>query len=463
MTETGAAEHAEARPKQLLTALRQDIGSPQGLKKLPERVVRAIVRQEDASEVLIKIIQLAIVSLFGFLYLISPKTDAGTAFSPVPYVLGGYLVFTLLGLMWAMYRRMPDWAVYLSIVLDVVLLMSLIFSFHIQYQQPASFFLKAPTLLYVFIFIALRGLRFQPRFVIASGVASALGWLAMVIYVIRVDPSDSMVTRNYVQYMTSNSILLGAEFDKIITILTVTFVLALVLKRGRRLLVEAVAESTAARDLSRFFDEGVATQIRGAAREIAAGEGVKRIAAILNTDIRGFTPLATGMEPGDVIKLLADYQSRIVPVIQKNGGTIDKFLGDGIMATFGATYESDSFAADALTTADEIVAVAEAWEAERRAAGAKPIAVNVSVASGPLVFGAVGGQNRLEYTVIGSAVNLAAKLEKHNKALKARAVTTGETFDLGITQGYSASGKPERVKTDVQGVTGSQEVVVLHY
>lgn len=452
-----------AREPGLLAEIYQDVTTKPSTMSLPGRVMAAISRQEDASEVLIKLIQFAVVVIFGVLYAIAPKTDAGTAFSPVPYVLGGYFAATVFGLIWALNARLPDWAVYVSIVLDMSLLMGLLLSYHIQYEQPASFFLKAPTMLYVFIFIALRSLRFRPRFVLAAGFTAALGWLAMIFYVIKIDPEDSMITRSYVEYLTGNAILLGAEFDKIITILTVTFVLALVLKRGRRLLVQAVAESTAAHDLSRFFDESVATQIRGADHEISAGEGVKCEAAILNVDIRGFTPMAAAMPPDDVMCLLAEYQARIVPLVHKHGGTIDKFLGDGIMSTFGAAQLSDSYAADALRAADEIIEAAELWARERKRKGAEPIEINVSVASGPIVFGAVGGQNRLEYTVIGSAVNLAAKLEKHNKALKARAVTTGETFDKAVAQGYRARGGEDRVGTDVQGVAGRQEVVVLCY
>ena len=271
-----------------------------------------------------------------------------------------------------------------------------------------------------------------------------------------------MITRSYVDYMTSNVILLGAEFDKIIAILTVTAILALALKRGRKLLVDAVAESTAARDLSRFFDESVASQIRGADHEIAAGEGIKRTAAVLNVDIRGFTPLAAGMDPSEVMGLLADYQARIVPVIQRNNGTIDKFLGDGIMATFGATAESATYAADSLRATDEIIEAVDAWDRERRAGGLDPVVVNVSVASGPLVFGAVGGQNRLEYTVIGAAVNLSAKLEKHNKALSARAVTTADSLQLALAQGYQGRDDYRRSSSVVEGVDGNQDVVVLH-
>ena len=447
--------------RQLISQLRQDVSVAGAVASLPKRVVRAIAVREDASEVLIKLIQLVIVSLFGVLYTIAPKTDAGTAFSPVPFVLAGYFVLTLVGLFWALRARLPDWAVYFSIILDMVLLMTLILSFHIQYQQPASFLLKAPALLYVFIFIALRALRFEPRFVVAAGVAGALGWGLMILYVVNIDPEDTMITRSYVEYLTGNSILLGAEFDKIMAILTVTLVLGVALRRGRSLLVDAVAESTAARDLSRFFDEGVANQIRDADQEIAAGDGVKRVAAVLNVDIRGFTPLAGGMEPGDVMHLLADYQARIVPIVQQNNGTIDKFLGDGIMATFGATVDSKSYAADSLRATEQIIEAADAWDRERIEAGLDPIVINVSVACGPLVFGAVGGQNRLEYTVIGAAVNLSAKLEKHNKELNARAVTTGECLEQALAQGFSGRDDYRIVDSHVQGVSGSQSVVVL--
>jgi adenylate cyclase len=99
---------------------------------LPSRINQAIRTQDNSSEVLVKTIQLGVVTVFGVLYLISPKTDAGTAFSPVPVALACYLLFNLAGLVWAVRRGLPNWAVYLSIVIDIALLMVLIWSFHIQ-------------------------------------------------------------------------------------------------------------------------------------------------------------------------------------------------------------------------------------------------------------------------------------------------------------------------------------------
>ncbi len=311
-------------------------------------------------------------------------------------------------------------------------------------MQPASFYLKAPTLLYVFIFIALRALRYEARFILLAGGAAALGWLLMVAYVVIAVPGDTMVTRDYVAYLTSNSILLGAEFDKIISMLMVTAILAMAVTRARSLLVQSVTETTAARELSRFFSPEIAQQITDSENEIAAGQGVEREAAILNVDLRGFTVFAGQVEPDELISVLSEYQSRMVSVIQRHGGCVDKFLGDGIMATFGAAVRNDTFAADAFAAVEGVLAEATSWNNERRAAGKPAMEVNAAVATGRVVFGAVGDTNRLEYTVIGPPANLSAKLEKQNKTEHTQALTTAEALNLAETQGYRPAGRFER-------------------
>ncbi len=334
---------------------------PHRAMALPPRVLAAVRRQENSGEVLVKLIQLTVVGLWTVLYLVAPRTDTGTAFSPVPYALGGYMALNIIGLFWALRRGLPNWAVYVNIVLDIAVLTVLIWSFHVQYRQPPSFYLKAPTLLYIFIFIALRALRFQSRFVIVAGLTAAAGWLALTGYAVIDEPGGMMVTHNYVQYMTSNSVLIGAEVDKIISILMVTAILALALKRANDLLVTAVSEEAAARDLSRFFDTEVAEHIRSSDTAAIAGEGVRREAAILFVDIRGFTPMAAELDGGEVVALLAAYERRVVELVKAHGGTIDKFLGDGIMATFGAVADEPAYAADALRAVDALMAEADGW------------------------------------------------------------------------------------------------------
>jgi len=143
-------------------------------------VVKNIREQEWSSEILMRIVQLVIVVAFGILYFVAPKPHATTTSSLVPAALAIYLALTLFSLFWSLRRELPDWAAYGSIAVDIGLLMVLIWTFHRQYDQPPSFYLKAPTFLYVFIFITLRALRFRPSFVVVAGLATMLAWTVMV-------------------------------------------------------------------------------------------------------------------------------------------------------------------------------------------------------------------------------------------------------------------------------------------
>jgi adenylate cyclase len=178
--------------------------------------------------------------------------------------------------------------------------------------------------------------------------------------------------------------------------------------------------------------------------------------------MRGFTQIASSVPPNALIALLAEYQARLVPVIQRHGGSIDKFLGDGIMASFGAARPSDSYAADALRAVDDLLSEAEAWRAAREAEGRPAPRVGAAVAVGPVLFGAVGDETRLEYTVIGEAVNLAAKLEKHTKTARVRALTTAEAFALACAQGYAPiKDRTSLPQQHVAGVTEPVDLVAL--
>ncbi len=432
-------------------------------EKLPERVIDAIRVQQNASERLVGWFQLAVVILFGLLYTASPKAfSADTPFEPVPWVLSVYLVLTIFRLSFSYRRSLSIPLLYVSVIIDMGLLLGMIWTFHVQYQQPAPFYLKSPTLLYVFIFIALRALRFEVRYVIAAGLFAAVGWILLAAYAIFMAGGFDRVTRDYVYYMTSNSILIGAELDKVITILTVTVILAVAISRARSLLIRAVAESAAAHDLSRFFAPEIARQIIAAELEVKAGQGQVRNAAILNTDIRGFTNVATKVEPDELMQILAEYQSRLVPIIQRHGGAIDKFMGDGIMATFGAAVTTDRFAADALRAADDIMAAVESWKTDCARQGKPALKIGAAVATGSVIFGAVGDATRLEYTVIGDAVNISAKLEKHTKKEGVRALCTAETYRTATAQGYQPPSDRTLLENRmVEGLAEPVDIVVV--
>lgn len=407
----------------------------------PERVRVAIRRSDEQSEVLICLVQIVAIVGFALLYTLSPKAfGMEVMFQPVPVALAAYSLFTGVRLWLALRRRLGAWFLTLSVIVDMAVLMVTIWSFHLQYAAPPGLSLKAPTLMYAFILIALRALRFESRYVLLAGAAAVAGWLVIVAHAVwSAAPGSMSVTRSFAEYASSNRILIGAEIDKIVSLSAVALILAAAVTRARRVLLDATVERQAGAELARFFDPAVASRIRDSAMAIRPGQGVAREASILTTDLRGFTRFAAAASPDATIAILAEYQALLVPLIQRNGGSIDKYLGDGILASFGAVEPSDRHAADALRAADAVREAAAGWADRRRSAGEEPIAVGCAVAAGPVVLGAIGDVSRLEYTVIGEPVNLAAKLEKHTKREMVTALTTAETLRVAREQGYAGT------------------------
>ncbi|MBK8209347.1 MAG: adenylate/guanylate cyclase domain-containing protein [Rhodospirillales bacterium] len=304
-------------------------------RQIPTRIRTAILRQQAQAEILIGWTQFALFLFFLLLYLIAPtpsdamafKLVPGLAVRPVPLVVSVLLAFTLFRVVLAHLRIVPAWFLAGSVVIDIALLLLLIWSFHIQYSQPAAFYLKAPTLLYVFLLIALRALRFDPIYVVIAGVSAALGWAAMVLYALAEPSLSSLVTHDFVEYMTSNRILIGAEVDKILCILLVTAVLAVVIMRARRLLTQSVADATVARELTRFVAPEVASHVATAERAVEPGDGRVIKATILFCDIQGFSTIAEKMSPERLMHTLNAYFAAIAEVVEVHGGTIIAYQG----------------------------------------------------------------------------------------------------------------------------------------
>lgn len=434
-----------------------------GVRDLPSRVREIVAREDRRSEHLIGWTQLGIGLLLWSLYLIAPRpSDAPlNMVSPVPLALSAFVLFSMLRLWLINRRRTPDWFVALSIIADVGIVLTLIWSFHLEYGQQPSFALKAPTFVYLFVLVVLRALRFEPRYVFAAGLTGAAGWGLLTAIAVWAS-EEGAITRRYADYINGNHILIGAEFDKIFALLMVTVLLTMGASRAQRTLVAAVREETAAREIGRFLSRGVAEQIARSESTIEAGTAAERYAAIMMIDIRGFTPFAMTVPPRDVVQLLISFHALIIPIVRANNGVIDKFLGDGTMATFGATSPSASASADAIRALDQVIEAAKAWEKSLSAAGVQaPLHVNAAVASGPVVFATLGDGNRLEYTVIGEAVNLAAKLEKHNKTECSIATVPADVFARAVAEGYRPDERYEpRQQRMVAGAGNPIDLVV---
>ena len=378
---------------------------------LPERVRESIAQQQCESEKLISWVQLLLVVTFGILYALAPSSAPEAGVQPVPWVLSAYFIFTMVRLIGSHRGQLPNWLLMASVVMDMVLLMVLIWSFHIQYMQPPSFYLKAPTMIYVFIFIALRALRFEPRFIVLSGVAAGVGWLLLVLYVIWSAPGDPMITRNYVTYLTSNAILIGAEVDKILSIAFVTIVLAVAIVRAQRVLNRAVLETTAAKDLSRFVSAEVADRITSADRAIQPGDGESKVATVMFTDIEGFSTISEKLSPQELAQMLNEYFGVTSAVTDRYGGVITQFEGDAMLITYNAVTADEDHALNAVRTA---IGIQEAVNGRTFGKGAT-LKTRCGINTGEIMVGAIGAKDRLVFTVHGDSVNIAARLEQLNK------------------------------------------------
>ena len=139
--------------------------------------------------------------------------------------------------------------------------------------------------------------------------------------------------------------------------------------------------------------------------------GERREATVLFCDIRGFTSLSERLTPEQVVSLLNEFYTLMIETVFKHDGTLDKFLGDAVMAVFGAPIAHPDHAARAVMTALDMRRAIGELGARRRAAGLDAFEVGIGVALGEVVAGTVGTEERMEYTVIGDSVNVASRLQ----------------------------------------------------
>lgn len=394
---------------------------------LPESIRTAIEDQQHSSEKLISWIQLSILLVFAALYTAAPNTlPLGATFEPVPLFLSAYCLFACLRLFLAYKTRLTYTLLVISILVDMGLLMALIWSFHLQYMQPPSFYLKSPTLLYVFIFIALRALRFEPGFVLLSGIVAASGWSIMVLLAVIGEPGYAVLTRDYVVYLTSSRVLIGGELDKIISILMVTIILTLAVARGRRLLIQAIVEGRTAENLSLFVPQGVAEQITRTSGPLLDAQTETREASILFVDLVSFTSLAERLPPETLITTLNEFFSLIAEPIERNRGVINQFQGDAILASFNLPSRDLDHATHAVTAALEIQELLH----NHRFSGGISLSIRAGVNTGTVVGGFIGTADRLSYTVYGDDVNIAARLQELGKQYGAHNLISSRTRQL---------------------------------
>ncbi|HEY4171223.1 MAG TPA: adenylate/guanylate cyclase domain-containing protein, partial [Reyranella sp.] len=198
------------------------------------------------------------------------------------------------------------------------------------------------------------------------------------------------------------------------------------------------AAERARRNLSRYFSPNIVTLL--AEQDEAMGAVRRQNIAVLFADIVGFTAMSERMEPEAVMALLRDFHLRMIAEIFAVGGTVEKYIGDAILAVFGVPDAQPDDAANALTCAVKMLESLKPWNAERAAIdGSPPLAIGIGLNYGAAVLGDVGSAQAASFTVIGDTVNTASRLQSLTRTLETPLVV-GEPVLAAIRAGGSAEG-----------------------
>jgi len=199
------------------------------------------------------------------------------------------------------------------------------------------------------------------------------------------------------------------------------------------------AAERARSNLSRYFSPNIVEML--AAQDEPLGAVRRQTVAVLFVDIVGFTRMAEAMPPETVVTLLREFHEHMTAQIFACGGTVEKYIGDAIMAVFGVPTPSDNDAANALICSDMMLEALDRWNAKRTQHGERPLAIGIGLNYGPAVLGDVGSEHSMSFTVIGDTVNTASRLQGLTRTLKTPLVVGGPLVDaihLGSSEAAAA-------------------------
>lgn len=338
---------------------------------------------------------------------------------------------------------------------------------------PLAMQLRYENFLYFFVILAAGTLAYSWRTVIAIGLWTSLMWAAGVglsWYFSTPTPGLSEAANElFATYgieskiLDPNSYQMDLRIQEVVVFTIVALILALSVRRFDNLLMSNAGLERERANLSRYFSPNVVEELSN------NDEPLKQVReqniAVLFVDIVNFTKFTAERDPYEVIEVLRGFHSRMEQEVFRHNGTLDKYLGDGLMATFGTPVAGERDATNALECARAMIEVMDRWNSERRRAGEPEIRAGIGVHFGPAVLGDIGS-SRLEFAVIGTAVNVSSRLEALTRAHDARVVMSDDLRERILNEDVPATdvlaGFDRRPGQEIRGIEGQQTVWALH-
>lgn len=301
---------------------------------------------------------------------------------------------------------------YFSLLADhAVFTFQILFYYQNEGMGNFNFALKSPyvVLLLMPTLTTLLQFRFSLLvFSLGTSLAILLGFFGFAL-LSRVPQSPS-----WNQYFLGETIILPAWLGLWLLLpLFTAGLIAYSILRSRRMVAEIGQKENQKRQLARYFSPAVAEEI-AAAGDGKAMRGERRQVAVLFADIRSFTSLSEHLPPDEIAAMLSELRQLQTSAVFRFGGTVDKFIGDALMAVFGAPKSSGNFVQDihnSVSCALAILGDLEEFNARRTAAGKESIRIGIGIHAGEVFAGNLGSEDQLEYTVIGDVVNTASRIE----------------------------------------------------
>lgn len=364
----------------------------------------------------------------------------GKGSDPLPYITLSLLAAIGLGT-WGLSRTrwFRPWMLFAAVVLDHAIITAVMAAPISVGDEvvPQALALHTVWFSSFFVFIAGAALAQMPGLVVFSGVTAALCWSVAVLWILN-QPDTYAISQpplwgdrpaaEVVRLMTDpHAVDLSGWFSQMLFLLLVSLTLAAAVKRSRTLVATQVATERERANLARYFSPEVVDKL--AAKDSPLAYPKTRTVAVLFADLTGFTRLCENAAPEQIIDLLRGFRQRMEEAVFAHGGTVDKYIGDCVMATFGLLSPSARDPAAALACARAMQVAMQDWNRLRRAQGLTPLGLGIGVHYGPVVAGDIGGDRRLEFTVVGDTVNVASRLMHLTRELRADIVISGEVAE----------------------------------